>query len=175
MTPEIDLCKQQPRAPPSFPADHTLSYFQAAYPTSVQRQIFSVSLPQSADGSGYTAAEPYPLTDSKTRSYYFAKFSAQCGFYRLNYEGPDIPWQQVRNTESNGKYCKSKLEKVVLSFIAVIRVLEGNPQLASKQGSLTGADVILSTIGVDGFGELYFRVQIIVGPVIDSVILQSST
>jgi len=176
LTPEIDLCKQQTRAPPSLPADRTLRYFQAAYPTSVQRQIFSVSLPQSADGSGYTAAEPYPLTNSKTQSYYFAKFSVQCGFYRLNYEGPDIPRQQIRNTASNGEYCKSKLEKVVLSFfVAVIRILESNPQLASKQGSLTGADIILSTIEVDGFGELCFRVRIIVGPVIDFVILQSST
>jgi dipeptidyl aminopeptidase len=122
-------------------------------------------LPQSADGSGYTAAEPYPLTNSKTQSYYFVKFSAKCGFYRLNYEGPNIPWQQVRSTATDGECNKSEPERGILSSpIAAIRVLEGNPQLASKQGSFSGADIILSTIEVDGFGELWLWARIIVDP-----------
>lgn len=115
--------------------------------------------------------EPSPLTDSKTQSYYFAKFSTQCGFYRLSYEGPDIPWQQVRSTASNGEYRESKPEKTILNFPeAVIRALESNPQLALKHASLINANVILSTINVDGFGKLRSWAWLVVGSVIDFVV-----
>jgi len=52
---------------------------------------------------------------------------------------------------------KINLKVVTLMvFVAVVRVLESNPQLALKQMNLNGADVILSTIEVDGYGELWF-------------------
>ena len=157
------------------PADYIFRYFQAAYPTSVQRQIFSVPLPQAADGREYTVVEPSPLTDSKTQSYYFAKFSVRCGFYRLNYEGPGIPWQQIRSTADNSKYCENNPKRRIFSFFAaVIRTLESNPQLTLKQAGFSGADIILSTIEVDGFGELRFWDRIMVCAVTDFIIFQSS-
>lgn len=44
--------------------------------------------------------------------------------------------------------------EVILSLFPVaIRVLESNLQLASKEASLSGADVTLSVIEVGGFGK----------------------
>jgi len=57
---------------------------------------------------------------------------------------------------------KSSLEVVTLKvFVAVVRVLETNPQLALKQMNLNGADVILSTIEVDGYGESWFWTRVV--------------
>ena len=56
---------------------------------------------------------------------------------------------------------ESNLDVVTLrTFVAVVRVLESNPQLALKQADFNGADVILSTIKVDGYGELWFWARV---------------
>lgn len=57
---------------------------------------------------------------------------------------------------------KSNLEVVTLRvFVAVVRVLESNQQLALKQRNFNGAYVILSTIEVDGYGELWFWARVV--------------
>ena len=57
---------------------------------------------------------------------------------------------------------KSNLEVVTLRvFVAVVRVLESNQQLALKQRNFNGADIILSTIEVDGYGELWFWARVV--------------
>jgi len=57
---------------------------------------------------------------------------------------------------------KSNLVAVALRvFVAVVRILEDNRQLALKQTNFNGADVILSTIEVDGYGELWFWARVV--------------
>ena len=56
---------------------------------------------------------------------------------------------------------ESDLKRVTLRvFAAVIRVLESNPQLALKQTNSNGPDVIISTIEVDGYRELWFWARV---------------
>lgn len=47
----------------------------------------------------------------------------------------------------------SRREAILSLFPVAIRVLENNPQLASKEADLSGTDVILSVIEVGGFGK----------------------
>lgn len=78
--------------------DRGLVYFQAANPSSVHRNIFSVPLPLDSNLKfTETAPTPQPtaLTDTSVLGQYSASFSPQAGFYLLSYEGPQIPWQRV--------------------------------------------------------------------------------
>ena len=77
-------------------------YFQAANPSSIGRNIFSVPLP--LDGhlkftDAAPTAEPAPLTDSSSLGKYSAEFSPGAGFYFLSYDGPNVPWQRVIKTD----------------------------------------------------------------------------
>ena len=60
-------------------------------------------------------------------------------------------------------------------FVAVIRVLESNPQLELKQATFAGAETILSTIEVGGYGGSLFWAWIIELAVIGFVVFKSST
>jgi dipeptidyl aminopeptidase B len=76
-------------------------YFQAAYPSSVGRNIFSIPLP--LDGNlKFTDAAPLPkltaLTDMSSLGKFEASFSPDAGFYLLSYDGPNVPWQRVIKT-----------------------------------------------------------------------------
>ncbi|KAF8493019.1 dipeptidyl aminopeptidase [Russula emetica] len=80
-----------------------LVYFQAANPSSIDRNIFSISLP--LDGNlKFTDAAPTPpptplaLTDTSTLGKYSTSFSPRAGFYLLSYDGPNVPWQRVIKT-----------------------------------------------------------------------------
>ena len=77
-------------------------YFQAANPSSIGRNIFSVPLP--LDGHlKFTdvapTAEPATLTDASGLGMYSAVFSPGAGFYFLSYDGPNVPWQRVIKTD----------------------------------------------------------------------------
>ena len=77
-------------------------YFQAANPSSIGRNIFSVPLP--LDGhrkftDATPTAEPTPLTDTSSLGTYSAGFSPGAGFYFLSYDGPNVPWQRVIKTD----------------------------------------------------------------------------
>ncbi|KAH9991150.1 dipeptidyl peptidase IV N-terminal region-domain-containing protein [Russula vinacea] len=80
-----------------------LVYFQAANPSSISRNVFSVSLPLDSNLK-YTDAAPTPqptplaLTDTSTLARYSASFSPGAGFYLLSYDGPNVPWQRVIKT-----------------------------------------------------------------------------
>ncbi|KAH9986684.1 dipeptidyl peptidase IV N-terminal region-domain-containing protein [Russula compacta] len=78
-------------------------YFQAANPSSVGRNIFSIPLPLDSnfkytDIDAAPPAQPTPLTDTSTLGKYSASFSPGVGFYLLSYDGPNVPWQRVIRT-----------------------------------------------------------------------------
>jgi len=73
-------------------------YFEAANPSSVERNIFSIPLPSAASTG---IEKPKALTDISTPSSYDADFSPQGGFYVLSYNGPNVPWQSIHQTENS--------------------------------------------------------------------------
>ena len=72
------------------------SYFRAASPTSIERNIYSVRVP--IDAHSAAVERPNALTDTSVPSYYSASFSPNAGFYLLSYEGPNVPYQKVIKT-----------------------------------------------------------------------------
>ena len=71
----------------------TGSYFRAASPTSIERNIYSIHVP--IDAHSEAVERPTALTDTSVASYYSASFSPEAGFYLLSYEGPEVPFQKV--------------------------------------------------------------------------------
>lgn len=80
------------------------SYFRAASPTSIERNIYSVRVP--IDAHSEAVERPTPVTDTSVASYYSASFSPSAGFYLLTYEGPGVPFQKVIKA---GEECGSSL------------------------------------------------------------------
>ena len=77
-------------------------YFIATKESSIQRQVYSVNL----DG---TSLQHY--SEHRHEGYYDASFSTGVGFALLSYQGPDIPWQEVRSTPSfEGHYYEHRFE-----------------------------------------------------------------
>lgn len=109
-----------------------LVYFEAAWPTSTERHVYSVPLPSisSSDAAGPTA-----LTDIKKPSYYSSSFSPQAGFYLLSYRGPNTPWQKVFQIGNN-------------SFEYVLTT---NERLANVTRQFEAPTVVHSTIKSDGY------------------------
>ena len=71
-----------------------LVYFIGTKESSIQRHAYTVNL---IDG---TALQHY--TEHRQESYYDVSFSTSVGFALVSYQGPDIPWQEVRSTPSWG-------------------------------------------------------------------------
>ncbi|KXN86209.1 putative dipeptidyl-aminopeptidase B [Leucoagaricus sp. SymC.cos] len=69
-----------------------LVYFEAANPSSIERHIYSVPLPNI---SASETTEPTPLTDATKQAWHTSDFSPEAGFYVLSYQGPGVPWQKV--------------------------------------------------------------------------------
>lgn len=69
-----------------------LVYFQAANPSSIERHIYSVSIPKSVSAK---VEHPTALTDTAMQGKYAASFSPEAGFYLLSYQGPSPPWQKI--------------------------------------------------------------------------------
>lgn len=76
------------------------SYFQAASPTSIERNIYSVRVP--IDAHSEAVNRPTALTDTTVISYHSASFSPEAGFYLLTYEGPGVPFQKVIKAGDEG-------------------------------------------------------------------------
>ena len=64
-------------------------YFVATKESSIQRHVYTVNL----DGTGIQH-----ISNTDKEGYYDVSFSTGCGFALLSYNGPDIPWQEVRST-----------------------------------------------------------------------------
>ena len=69
-----------------------LVYYQSTERDSTERHIFSVSL----DGK-----TKKPLVDITKEGYYSASFSSGGGYYILSYNGPNLPWQELRSVSSD--------------------------------------------------------------------------
>ena len=79
-----------------------LVYFVATKESSIQRHVYTVNL----DG---TSLQHY--SEHRNEGYYDVSFSTGVGFALLSYQGPDIPWQEVRSTPSlEGHYYKNRFE-----------------------------------------------------------------
>ena len=81
-------------APSAVDLVSNLVYFVATKESSIQRHAYTVNL---IDG---TALQHY--TEHRKESYYDVSFSTSVGFALVSYQGPDIPWQEVRSTPSWG-------------------------------------------------------------------------
>jgi dipeptidyl aminopeptidase len=109
-----------------------LVYFEAAWPSSTERHVYSVPLPRSPSED---ILEPTALTDVKKASYYSSSFSPQAGFYLLSYLGPSTPWQRVVQVGNN-------------SFEYVLTV---NERLTNVTREFEAPTVVHSTITSDGY------------------------
>ncbi|KZT59115.1 dipeptidyl aminopeptidase [Calocera cornea HHB12733] len=125
-------------------ATRGLVYFQAAGPgaASTQRYIYSVYLPN-ADALAALTEEggmelafniPTALTDVGKPGYWSASFSPKAGFYVLSYQGPDVPWQEMRKTSDPDWSI----------------MLENNPKLNQTLQEYHMPTLIYSTITIDG-------------------------
>lgn len=90
------------KAPSAVDLVSNLVYFIATKESSTQRHAYTVNL----DG---TALQHY--TEHRKESYYDVSFSTSVGFALVSYQGPDIPWQEVRSTPSwAGHYYSHRFE-----------------------------------------------------------------
>ncbi|KAM0787347.1 hypothetical protein ACM66B_003435 [Microbotryomycetes sp. NB124-2] len=115
-----------------------LVYFVAAN-TSTSRHVYSVPLPTRDDlsslKSGQTSvAPPHQLTDSSEGSFYRASFSPFGGYYVLDQQGPNVPWQKLISVEEPEN----------------VRVLANNTALSKVDAGFKQAEVVLGSIEVNG-------------------------
>lgn len=78
-------------APSGISLGSNLVYFVATKESPIQRHVYSVNL----DGTGIQH-----VSNADKEGYYDVSFSTSAGFAMLSYEGPDIPWQEIRSTPS---------------------------------------------------------------------------
>jgi len=90
------------------------SYFRAASPTSIERNIYSVHVP--IDAHSAAVKLPTALTDTSVPSYYSASFSPRAGFYLLSYEGPGVPFQKLINVGNESGSSPYTWRQVLLTF-----------------------------------------------------------
>ncbi|KAL9129757.1 MAG: hypothetical protein Q9217_001869 [Psora testacea] len=78
-------------APTAVDLVSNLVYFVATKESPIQRHVYSVNL----DGTGLQH-----ISNADKEGYYDVSFSTGVGFALLSYNGPDIPWQEIRSTPS---------------------------------------------------------------------------
>ena len=98
-----------------------LVYYQSTERDSTERHIFSVSL----DGK-----TKKPLVDITKEGSYSASFSSGGGYYILSYNGPNLPWQELRSISSN----------------TPIRVINDNASLKNKLSAYALPTISWSTL-----------------------------
>ncbi|GAB7365139.1 hypothetical protein MBLNU230_g6228t1 [Neophaeotheca triangularis] len=121
-------------APSAVDPLHNMIYFVGTKDGSMQRHVYTVSL---VNGPESVKA----ITDTREVGYYAASFSANSDFMLLTYEGPGIPWQEVRATPTN------RIEWLTLS-------LETNEELRALAQKTELPIEKYETITVDGGFEL---------------------
>lgn len=93
------------------------SYFRAASPTSIERNIYSVHVP--TDAHSAAVERPNAVTDASVPSYYSASFSPDAGFYLLSYEGPSVPYQKlIKVGDESGSDPVSSVLNLLISCLA---------------------------------------------------------
>jgi dipeptidyl aminopeptidase B len=136
---------------------YTLSlyrYFEAASPSSIERNIYAIHLPASAETEAIS--EPIALTDNSTISCYTASFSPGAGFYLLSYMGPGVPWQKVVQVGSKGSVVLMLSTRLVLIYIYkqdMNYLLTDNANLNKTLAHFDTPIIVHSTIENEGYGE----------------------
>jgi dipeptidyl aminopeptidase len=129
-------------------------YFQAASPTSIERNIYSVQVP--SDAHSEAIKNPNAFTDAAVASYYSASFSPEAGFCLLSYEGPGVPYQKViKIGDEGGSNVRPRMLGTHSRWgcIANARLLVANEGLNKTVQMYEGPTLIHSTIESDGYGE----------------------
>lgn len=130
------------------------SYFRAASPTSIERNIYSVHVP--TDAHTPAVKRPTALTTTPVASYYSARFSPSAGFYLLSYEGPGVPFQKlIRVGYESGSNPTSLASDSHLSPVCAAseRLLVTNAALNATVQMYESPTVVHSTIESEGYGE----------------------
>ncbi|KAL2066442.1 hypothetical protein VTL71DRAFT_2513 [Oculimacula yallundae] len=115
-------------APSAVDLKKNLVYFVATKESPIQRHVYSVFL---------NGTDLKPLTDTSKEGHYAVSFSSGAAYALLNYDGPNIPWQQVISTPSNSDH--------------YTQVIEENPGLADMAKKYELPHKIFSTVTIDGF------------------------
>jgi len=134
------------------------SYFRAASPTSIERNIYSVHVP--IDAHSTAVERPVALTDTSVASYYSASFSPNAGFYLLSYEGPDVPFQKLIKVGDESGWNRASLALgfySCMSCSASARLLVANTALNKTVHMYESPTVVHSTIESEGYGEKGIR------------------
>ncbi|KAF6525444.1 hypothetical protein HZS61_011239 [Fusarium oxysporum f. sp. conglutinans] len=71
-----------------------LVYFQASKRHSTERHVYNVS---------WETKKIPPLVDDTVPGYWLASFSSSGGYYILNYQGPNVPYQELYTTNTTSK------------------------------------------------------------------------
>jgi dipeptidyl aminopeptidase len=143
-----------------FVAIFVFRYFQAANPSSIDRNIFSIPLPLDSnlkftDASPTPAPTPLALTDTSTLARYSASFSPKAGFYLLSYDGPNVPWQRVIKTNDTSA-CRPEREDSILTkrdLLGFDFVVNDNTPLNVTWNDFETPIIKYTTIESDGYGE----------------------
>ena len=115
-------------APSAIDLVSNMVYFVATKESSLQRHVYSINL----DGSGLQH-----ISIAKEEGYYDVSFSTGASFALLSYEGPNIPWQEIRSTPTyKGHLWRYKIED--------------NKALAKMAAETELPIEIYTTVNVDG-------------------------
>ena len=137
------------------------SYFRAASPTSIERNIYSVHVP--IDAHSAAVERPTAITDTSVASYYSASFSPNAGFYLLSYEGPGVPFQKLIKAGSESgwnRVCLAPGFHSCRACLASARLLVANTALNKTVHMYESPTVVHSTIESEGYGEKDVRVPL---------------
>lgn len=141
-------------------------YFQAASPSSIERNIFSVELPSSLNSIDDFKPEIIALTDISQHNYYNADFSPEAGFYMLSYKGPNVPWQSIFKTGDEGP-CHFfdgilRVAQFSLTFrfdlTDFVYTITENSKLNATLLEFQAPIISWSTIQSDGYGKSWLTV-----------------
>jgi len=115
-------------APSAVDLKKNLVYFVATKESPIQRHVYSVFL---------NGTDLKPLTDTSKEGHYGVSFSSGAAYALLDYDGPNIPWQQVISTPSNSDH--------------YTQVIEENLGLADMAKKYELPHKIFSTVNIDGY------------------------
>lgn len=129
------------------------SYFRAASPTSIERNIYSIHVP--LDAHSAAVERPKPVTDISVPSYYSASFSPNAGFYLLSYEGPGVPYQKVIEAGDEGglNTAPSATGSLTTCCPESAHLLVSNAVLNNTVHMYESSTIVHSTIEIEGYGE----------------------
>ncbi|KAH8827558.1 dipeptidyl aminopeptidase [Flagelloscypha sp. PMI_526] len=112
-------------------------YFRAGNP-SIEKRILSVPIPGGGDIKQVLFSDSEP-THEVGEGVWGASFSPEAGYFVLNYNGPDVPWQAVGRVEGQeGNFQR-------------IKTLQTNDDLRATLNKFALGQNVFSEVEVDGY------------------------